>query len=120
MSSKTIWSSSALCWRPRDGNISLVIPQSVGLASASVCMVMSGFEMLLTCWDELSMLLIDQCISDTVFEDKLIFPSNLPLGCFKPLILLLSKCQHWRGPKVTAGQLVTTFPNILASSLKDI
>ena len=84
MSSKTIWSSSALCWRPRDGNIPLVIHQSVRLASASVCMVMSGFGMLLTWWDELSMLLIHQCISDTVFEDKLIFPSKLPLRYFKP------------------------------------
>ena len=78
VSSKTICSSSALCWRPRNGNIPLVIHQSVRLASASVCMVMSGFGMLLTWWDELSILLIHQCISDTVFEDTLIFPSKLP------------------------------------------
>ena len=84
MSSKTISYSSALRRFPRDGNIPLVVPQSVRLASASVCMVMSGFGMLLTWWDELSMLLIHQCISDTVFEDKLIFPSKLPLRYFKP------------------------------------
>ena len=49
----------------------LVIPQPVRLAS--VYMVMSGFEMLLIWWYELSMLLIYKCISDTAFEDKLIF-----------------------------------------------
>ena len=46
LSSKTlIWSSSVLCRRPRDGDIPLVIPQPVRLAS--VYMVMSGFDKLL-------------------------------------------------------------------------
>ena len=46
LSSKTlICSSSALCQRPLDGDIPLIIPQPARLAS--VCMIMSGIWMLL-------------------------------------------------------------------------
>ena len=53
LSSKTLkWSSSAICQRPRDGDILLVISQTARLAF--VCMVMAGFGMLLNggmnCW----------------------------------------------------------------------
>ena len=71
---RLIWSRSALCHRPRDGYILLVIPQPVRLTS--VCI--SGFKMLIW-WHDLSVLLIYQCISDTAFADKLSFPAKLPL-----------------------------------------
>ena len=79
LSSKTfIWSSSALCQISPDGDILLLIPQHVRLPS-DVFIVMSGFGMLLIWLQKMSMLLIHQCISDTTFKDKLIFPSKLPL-----------------------------------------
>ena len=61
-----MWSNSALCQSPLDGDILSVIPQPVRLAS--VYMVMSGLGMLIL-WHGLSVLLIHHSISTIALAD---------------------------------------------------
>ena len=61
-----MWSNSALCQSPLDGDIPSVIPQPV--RPASVYMVMLGLGMLIL-WHGLSMLLIHHYISTIALAD---------------------------------------------------